>query len=368
MNNYNNHNLVTFSNSLLKHFSGISFHQSEQAVDEILKNHKKVVVMLFDGMGQNIIRKHLKENSFMRKNYLCTINSAFPPTTTAATTAFLTAKYPIETGWMSWAQYFEKYEKNIILFKNVDYNSEQALKPDNIAKTELPTKTILELIKENNKDVHVFDVKRWPIDEDGPKSLKDFEKRINQSIKDKEQYLGYFYFDSPDREMHQYGINSSRVHFYVKRIERMIKRLVKKNPDTLFLSFADHGHINVKYLDICEHQDLYELIDKPLSFEKRTPTFFIKEGKNKEFEKLFNQYYGEHFILMSKEEALQDQVFGEGIVNFKAVQFIGDYIATSVSEYCLYASKEMKHMDFFKGHHAGNTREEMLIDISAYNV
>ena len=31
-------------------------------------------------------------------------------------------------------------------------------------------------------------------------------------------------------------------------------------------------------------------------------------------------------------------------------------------------NKEMKKMDFFKGHHAGNTQEEMLIDISAYNV
>ncbi len=344
------------------------FHQTEQWVDEALSNHQKVVVMLFDGMGQNILRKHLTEKSYMRQHFLCTVNSTFPPTTTAATTAFLTGKYPIETGWMSWAQYFEKYQKNIILFKNRDYNTEELVEPSNIANTELPIKTILELIKEKNKDVRVFDVKRWPIDEDGPKNLRAFERRINKSIRHVDKCLGYFYFDSPDREMHEFGIDSFKVHFYVKRINKMIGRLVKKNPDTVFLAFADHGHINVQYTDICEHEDLYSLLRLPLSFEKRTPTFFVKEGKQEEFKTLFNKYYSEHFDLMSKEEALEDRMFGEGIVNFKALQFIGDFIATSKDQYCMYASKEMKSIDLFKGHHAGNTKEEMLIDITAYNV
>ena len=96
--------------------------------------------------------------------------------------------------------------------------------------------------------------------------------------------------------MHATGIDSFKVHRIIKRINRIVRRLAKANPDTLFLSFADHGHINVKFLDICEHEDLYALLDKPISFEKRTPTFFIKEGANKQFEELFNKYYGEHFF------------------------------------------------------------------------
>lgn len=368
MKNYNSHNLVTFSNSLLKHFGVKPFHQTEEAVDKILKGHNKVAVLLFDGFGQNIVRLHLKEKSFMRSHYLCTVNSTFPPTTTAATTAFLTGKYPIETGWMSWAQYFEKYQRNIILFKNVDYNTEEKLTPENIANAELPINTILELIKENNEDVHVFDVKRYPIDKNGPKTLKQFGKAINQSLKGVDKCLGYFYFDSPDYEMHAYGINNWRIHLYTKRINNLIAKLCKANPDTLFLSFADHGHINVKYFDICEHQDLFGLLRVPISFEKRTPNFFIKEGKNHEFETLFKKYYGEHFILMSRKEALDSQIFGEGDINPKAIEFIGDYVATSIDEYCLFATEELKDFVPFKGHHAGNTKEEMLVDISAYNV
>ena len=368
MKNYNSHNLVTFSNSILKHFNVSPFHQTEEAVDKALEGHQKVALILFDGMGRNIVRKHLSKDSFIRKNYLCTVNSTFPPTTTAATTAFLTGKYPIETGWMSWAQYFGKYQKNIILFKNIDYNSEEIIEPKHIADNELPIKTILELINENNEGVYAFDVRRYPIDEDGPKTLKTFEKSINKALKKVKKGVVYFYFDSPDREMHQYGINCKRINKYVNRINEMMERVCKQNKDTIFFSFADHGHINVKYLDICEHDDLYSLLRLPLSFEKRTPTFFVKDGQQEAFEILFKKYFGKHFILMSKEEALENQVFGEGATNEKIKSFIGDYVATSIDEYCLYASKEMKKMDFFKGHHAGNTQEEMLIDISAYNV
>ena len=368
MNNYNTHNLVTFSNSLLKHFGVKPFHQTEEAVDKVLINHKKVVAILFDGMGQNIVRKHLKESSFIREHYLCTINSTFPPTTTAATTAFLTGKYPIETGWMSWAQYFEKYHRNIILFRNADYNTEEELTPDHIAAREMPIKNILKLVKEHNPDVETFDVKRFPVDPNGPKKLRDLERAINKTISGVDSCLGYYYFDSPDCEMHQYGIDNWRIHVLVRRINDMVRRLAKKNPDTLFFTFADHGHINVKYLDMNERPDIYDLLKYPTSFEKRTPVFFVKDGKQQEFEELFKKYYGEHFTLMCKKEVLESQIFGEGIINPKAVEFIGDYVATSNDEYCLYASSEVKNFALFKGHHAGNTSEEMKIDISAYNV
>ena len=58
----------------------------------------------------------------------------------------------------------------------------------------------------------------------------------------------------------------------------------------------------------------------------------------------------------------------KGKVNPKAVDFIGDYVATSNDEYALYSASEIKGFKPFKGHHAGNTKEEMQIDISAYNV
>ena len=364
----NQNTLVNLSNSILKHFGVKTFHNSIPEIDDALKGHKKVVAVLFDGMGQNITRLHLKEKSFIRSNYYTSINSTFPPTTAAATTAFLTGKYPIETGWLGWTEYFDEYKKNVILFHNVDYNSEEKIDGENIADKYFPTKKIFSLIEENNKDVRAINISRYPIQEDGPKHLLfDGVSKLRKVLKENDSCFVYFYWDSPDREMHATGINSLTTKYQVHKAQRFMKKVVKQNPDTLFILLADHGHINVKFLDICEKSDLYALLEKPMTLEKRTPSFFIKEDKKEEFEKLFNQYYGDHFALVTKEEALKMKLFGEGEPAKGVLDVIGNYIATSIDEYCLYASKELPKMSFFKGHHAGSTKEERIIDMSIFN-
>ena len=367
----NENTLVNLSNSILAHFGVKPFHNSIPEIDELLKGHDKVVAVLFDGMGQNITRLHLNENSYIRSHYVHTINSTFPPTTAAATTAFLTGKYPIETGWLGWTEYFKDYDRNIILFRSSDYNSEETLiKEDeqSIAERYFPTKKIFSLIEENNKDVRAINISRYPIQEDGPKHLLiDGVSKLRKVLKENEKCFVYFYWDSPDREMHETGINSVTTKYQVHKAQRFIKKVTKQNPDTLFILLADHGHINVKFLDICEHEELYALLDKPMTLEKRAPSFFVKNGKEKEFEELFSKYYGEHFELLTTKEAFDNNLFGEGEAARGAKDVLGNYLAISIDEYSLFASKELKHMDFFKGHHAGGTKEERLIDISIYN-
>ena len=367
---HNEKSLVNLSNSILKNFNVTTFHETIKEVDDVLKGHKKVVAVLFDGMGQNIVRKYLKENSFIRKHYVTTINSTFPPTTAAATTAFLSGKYPIETGWLGWNTYFKDYDRNIILFRSLDYNTGELLIKEgenSIAETYFPVNRLFELIEKNNPNTKAFNISRYPVQEDGPKTLlHQGIKKLNRVLRENNECFVYFYWDSPDREMHENGIDSYKVKYQVKKAQRFLKKAFKDNPDTLFIFLADHGHINVKYIDICDNEKLYSLIDKPLSLEKRAASIFVKKGQEKTFEELFNKDYGQFFELISKEKALEIKLFGEGTPKEGAVDTLGDYIAISKREYCLIASKELHHLDTFKGHHAGGTKEERLIDISIF--
>ena len=366
---YNENSLVSLSNSILKNFGAPQFHDSNPDVDKAIKGSKKVVAILFDGMGQNIVRKHLKEKSFIRQHYLTTINSTFPPTTAAATTAFLTGKYPIETGWLSWTQYFEEYKCNVILFRSKNFNTGELLIKEgeqHIADRYFPRTGIFELIEKYNKNTKAFLVQRFPIQNDGPKSLSSGIKKVTKLLKENDECFIYFYWDSPDREMHAYGIDSLRVHHQVKKADRFVKRLVKANPDTTFIFLADHGHVNIKVLDICEHEDLYSLLDKPLTLEKRAPSFYVKSGKNAIFAVLFTKYYGNHFDLYTKQEVLDNHLFGEGEPAKGCLETFGDFVAISKDEYGLFASKEFNKIFKFKGHHGGGTTEERLIDISVF--
>ena len=105
--------LVSISNAILKHFTGECFHTPHPKLMEILAENKrdKVVIMLFDGMGKSIQDKYLKETDFLVRKKSFEINSVFPPTTVAATTALTSGKFPIESGWLGWRQFFKNHKK-----------------------------------------------------------------------------------------------------------------------------------------------------------------------------------------------------------------------------------------------------------------
>lgn len=367
---YNENSLVNLANSILKNFSAETFHETILEVDELLKGHKKVVACLFDGTGQNIVHMHLKQDSFIRSHYVKTINSTFPPTTAAATTSFLTGKYPIETGWLAWDEYIEEYDKNVILFRSVDFNTGNSLIKDgeeHIAERLFPVNRLFELIERDNKNAKAKNISRYPISPDGPKTLNSGVRKVNKFLKNNEECFIYFYWDAPDRAMHENGIEHKKVRKEVYRAQKFLEKVTKKNPDTVFIFLADHGHVNTNYFDICEHNDIYSLLDKPLTLEKRSPSFFVKKEKQDEFKNLFNKYYGDYFELLSKEEVLKIKLFGEGKPAKGVEKTFGDFVAIAKKNYGMIASKELAYIDTFKGHHAGGTDEERLIDVSIFN-
>lgn len=363
---YNSNCLVNVSNSILKHYGIDTFHDTIPELDEALKYHKKIVICLFDGMGQNITTNHLKESSFIRTHYFHTINSVFPPTTAAATTSLLTGKFPIETGWLAWDSYFPELNRNVILFRNTDYNTgEQLDKPYSYLK--YPITHITDIIHEQKPEVSTSIIQRFPIQNNGPKSLKQARHQIHNFLKNKEAAFSYFYWDSPDREMHATGIDSLLTHKQVQKVNKFMKKVVKKNPDTVFILLADHGHINTNYLDMSKHEDLYSLLTQPMCLEKRAASVFVKKGKEAEFARLFDKYYANLFYLLTREEVLKMKLFGEGKPANGVLESFGDFLIISKSKYSIYSSTEYKKLECYPGHHGGGTQEERLIDISIYN-
>ena len=57
---------------------------------------------------------------------------------------------------------------------------------------------------------------------------------------------------------------------------------------------------------------------------------------------MFNKYYGQYFELLTKEQAFDIKLFGEGIPANGVSEVVGDYIAIAKDKYGLLASKELK--------------------------
>ena len=367
----NKRTIVNFSNSILKHFGVEPFHNTIPEIDEVLKGHKKVVVLLFDGFGQYIQDKNYKCCKTIIKNRLTTIRSTFPPTTVAATTGCQTGRFPIESAWMSWIQYIPDLKINIEVFKNKDPLTREVLQPDDnlIFDEYSPRMSIINKINEIKGKTIAFDMESIYGSFKGPKYLTIARWQLNKLLRQhKDEFFMYYYFESPDHEMHRYGTTSRQTRFTIRRIEAFTKKIAKQNKDTLFLVISDHGLIDCTYFDLHDYPDFISLLDeeKPLSFEKRSQTFFVKKGNEKKFEELFKKYFGEHFELYTKQEVWDKKLYGEGDKNPLADIFLGDYLAVSKDTYC-FLDHRIENPFLMKSAHAGGTEEEMQIAVSAFN-
>ena len=121
--------LVNIASSLKRHFNPKLEleYPSIELIDNLIKDKKKVVLILLDGMGVNILKGNLDEDSFLRSHMVGEATSIFPPTTVAATNALLTGVLPGENGWFGWQQYFKENNHHYVMFKDIDYFTEEAL-------------------------------------------------------------------------------------------------------------------------------------------------------------------------------------------------------------------------------------------------
>jgi predicted AlkP superfamily pyrophosphatase or phosphodiesterase len=105
-------------NSLRQYYDLETYHDTDSDLDAWLKEKRPrcVIALLIDAMGTSVMAKHLSKEGFFYTHLKKEMTTVFPPTTSAATTAFRTGKSPAENGWLGWNQYFKEVDDNVILF------------------------------------------------------------------------------------------------------------------------------------------------------------------------------------------------------------------------------------------------------------
>lgn len=354
-------NLVNLGNSLLAHYGVKPFHPTIKEVDELLKGHKKVAVFLLDGLGKAVLEKHKGKSKFFLDNRYCIIHSVNPATTVAATTSFLSGKYPIETGWLGWTMYIKEFDRGVCVFPNVFADTHEKVEGWDYHDVN-PVKKFQELLTEVG--VKAFELYPNDIRKDGYSDDKNMFYRADKFFNDGGEFL-YAYNINPDHTMHKLGPSHRKVGRVIKKFGKNIKKFAKAHPDVLTLVIADHGMVEVADRDIAAFPELTDLIEKTLYLEGRTATFFIKEGKKEEFKEKFDHYFP-FFALITREEALEKGYFGEGEPHERSLDTIGDFVAIAMNEDLLGDSRSA-HFTYFAGHHAGGTKEELEIQVTALN-
>ena len=335
-------------------------HSAESDPDVLhwLNSHqfRCVVVLLIDGMGTSIMNRHLSKEGFFLSHTVKEVSTVFPPTTTAAATAFLTGKYPCETAWLGWNQYFPEINDELILFRDAGQYSRKWY--PNYAWEHLPIKLLPDELKE--KGIRSESV--WP--EWGQVNPCDsYTKMMNKTI----EFAGkpgmrsvYSYWDALDITMHINGPHSEIVTRILKRIEEDTAMMYRHLPeDCGLLIIADHGQVCVRHYSIDRDEEFCSYLAQAPTIEARAASFYIKEGMKEAFELYFNKKFGHSFRLIRHEDVLKEKWFGPGTPHPRLSDFIGDYLAIAVSDLQLDYSRGKET----RGNHAGGLREEAMIPV-----
>ena len=365
--------VLNLINSILKNYNVETKYNGLKELDKILeKKYKNIVFIILDGMGEHILN-NISPNGFFKNNQMKKITSVYPSTTTAALTTYYSGKPPIETGWIAMAQYFKEYGRTIEMMREIDAYTGEKYTNAKIDAIDLVSYTpIYARIEEASKNVKAYEI--------NPSFCKHRSKRninadnmqimcdsIEAICKNQDENFILAYSDKPDTLLHKYGCKSDEVRDFIKEAEKEIEKLYEKLKDTntLIIVSADHGHKDIeKVYNAIELDEIQECLILPPSLESRVVSFWVKEDKKEKFEKIFNEKFKDEFLLYTKEQFLKENLLGFGEKHPKIDDFIGNYIALSISSSIIKLGTNIsREKSNKKSTHCGLTKEEMEVPV-----
>lgn len=350
--------LVNVTNSIMRYFGVNGMHKTLPLLDKKLNEgkFKNVVLVLFDGLGYNILKQNKDICPFLYQNLVDSISSTFPSTTMAARTTVESGLNPVEHGWLGWDMYFKEFDKVITLTKNLIKGTKTKAANYHVARTLLNYESAVDKI--NKKDGCIArKISVYSNHEN--ESLSKMRRRIKLiTLRRKKVYI-YAYYNEPDHAMHKLGTDSNEIKEYLKLINKEFEKLCKSLRNTLVIGIADHGHINVKYINISDYPSLAKMLEGNISIDDRACSFRVKKEYIKEFPYALKQVLKDDFIIMSKDEVIKRKLYGDGKENKYYKDGLGDYFAIGISDKAISYGTTSKH----KSAHSGLTLDEMLVPL-----
>lgn len=377
---YDNSVLSTVA-SILKAYGGESVYPGVPELDALLHPApKNVILLLLDGMGQRTLDAHLPEDSFLRRNRVHTVTAAYPSTTAASTTAYYAAQSPNEHGWLGWSLYFKECAQPLDVFQGLNSYTKERYAPLSPAYTCMPYSTIFERIGAlTHGTVRTTSV--FPFDSEcdrgahfrlryGEHSLKNLLAAIEDSLRrgDERRFL-FGYWTNPDHQQHLTGPYSAETRAVFRDMNDQIEAFARRlsGTDSVVILSADHGlrgPVKPAYLN--RMPEIMDCLIMPPSIEGRAATFFVKPHRMAQFEQAFQTRLGDSFVLYTRRQVLDMQLFGRGKTHPKVDDFLGDYLACAIGDiYIDYLTLNQPEQQKFVGAHAGLTEEEMLVPVIA---
>ena len=146
-------------------------------------------------------------------------------------------------------------------------------------------------------------------------------------------------------------------------LEKRLEEFAAGLSDTLLLITADHSQIECDNYCLMDYPEILKCLVRMPSIEPRALSFWVKDEYKESFSSVFRKAFGDDFLILTKEEVIDERLFGTGKDHELFRDMLGDYLAVSVSGTSIFLTH--KEADLMPGGHAGLTKAEMEIPLLA---
>lgn len=321
-------------------------------------HYRHVVLLLLDGLGSYFLDEHLPKDSFLRRNKLCDLSAVYPSTTVAATTSIKTGLYPAEHGRLGWTMYFPQIQKSVDVFENSLQFTKQQAENYHVCEKYLPTVNIFQKINNIGK------AKGYAVSAHDALYAADMNQIasvIKEVCMQPELSYVYAYLNRPDFDIHEYGVYSKEVESIIQTLDIQVENLYDELPDdTLLLITADHGLVDTVPVFVEDNPRLAQMLLRPPVLEPRAAAMYVKPEFYSLFPEEFYNVYGNDFMMLKSEEAIEKGLFGFGKKQENLQQYCGNFLALAIGNKAIYQNRSQTVL---KGMHAGLTPLEMNVPL-----
>lgn len=379
---YKSLSIVNLSNFVLNHFKAQTIHTPyplEDLAPGITQNVEKIVFFLIDALGMHSLEKLMNKERVFHEYTILRATSVFPTTTSAAITSLLTATTPIEHGVLGYILYIKQLGT---LLNMIELSSPIMGKVTSTLSSRdlMFEKTVFERLLEVG--VRSFVITSKTIRNSGLSTLVnagasirsyqsfgDMFSKFREILQEDGPSFSFVYWGLLDSIGHKLGIDSdafeSELYWLLKMLSREILPILPRN--VLLVILGDHGQIHTPWereVWWSWKDDISKFFSIPPGGEMRMMHIYTTEQK--EVIKYLSEKYADRALIMTKEEALNLQLFGNtaSVLN-KSIERIGEVILIAKENYSFYFKYTGKE-ESLKSKHGGLTLQELIVPLMLF--
>ncbi|MGB2820328.1 MAG: alkaline phosphatase family protein [Phycisphaerae bacterium] len=301
------------------------------------------VFVLVDGLGDNLLRRLLPGDGFLRAHQAGRLQAVYLSTTATALTTLATARWPCAHGVPGWWTYLPGPDVSAVTLPFEERTSGRSLGQFGVSAADLfPTPSVWPGLKHQPLSVLPAKIVGTTYStyagggtaSVGYADLTEAVARVCSAVREaRRPSLTYLYLPQLDALQHKKGTGHAEVGALLAVLEGHLARLceVLAGKARVVIT-ADHGQINAprrRWFTLPADDTLGGLLRCRPTGEPSVPIFHVRPGMAEAFLAEFTGRFGENFALLTPDEVERLRLLGPGKLSEAMRRRLGTFVGIS---------------------------------------